>query len=155
MSLKVCRCEGNISYLTSKLCFYCELWVWMMIVLATFCLQCEPPRDAETYIHRSGRTGRAGKLSLYLITALQLYGLMMQCFSSLSCLFWFGWNWQLATVKVFLWSFICDCALMLLTALQLYMVSHSNAQISVVYWVLTVVMDCICRKHGDFSDALW
>lgn len=24
-------------------------------------IQCEPPRDAETYIHRSGRTGRAGK----------------------------------------------------------------------------------------------
>lgn len=23
-------------------------------------IQCEPPRDAETYIHRSGRTGRAG-----------------------------------------------------------------------------------------------
>lgn len=24
-------------------------------------IQCEPPRDSETYIHRSGRTGRAGK----------------------------------------------------------------------------------------------
>ncbi len=56
-------------------------------VPCNFCLQCEPPRDAETYIHRSGRTGRAGKLSLYLITALQLYGLMMPCYSLLSCLF--------------------------------------------------------------------
>ncbi|OAE30429.1 hypothetical protein AXG93_2121s1020 [Marchantia polymorpha subsp. ruderalis] len=27
-------------------------------------VQCEPPRDAETYIHRSGRTGRAGKLGI-------------------------------------------------------------------------------------------
>ncbi|KAL3696316.1 hypothetical protein R1sor_010392 [Riccia sorocarpa] len=27
-------------------------------------IQCEPPRDAETYIHRSGRTGRAGKLGI-------------------------------------------------------------------------------------------
>ena len=25
-----------------------------------FLLQCEPPRDVEDYIHRSGRTGRAG-----------------------------------------------------------------------------------------------
>lgn len=24
-------------------------------------LQCEPPRDVEAYIHRSGRTGRAGR----------------------------------------------------------------------------------------------
>jgi ATP-dependent RNA helicase DDX21 len=24
-------------------------------------IQCQPPRDAETYIHRSGRTGRAGR----------------------------------------------------------------------------------------------
>lgn len=23
-------------------------------------LQCEPPKDPENYIHRSGRTGRAG-----------------------------------------------------------------------------------------------
>ena len=23
-------------------------------------LQCEPPKDIESYIHRSGRTGRAG-----------------------------------------------------------------------------------------------
>lgn len=23
--------------------------------------QCEPPRDVEAYIHRSGRTGRAGR----------------------------------------------------------------------------------------------
>lgn len=27
-------------------------------------IQCEPPRDAETYIHRSGRTGRAGKTGI-------------------------------------------------------------------------------------------
>lgn len=25
-------------------------------------LQCEPPKDPENYIHRSGRTGRAGTL---------------------------------------------------------------------------------------------
>ena len=24
-------------------------------------VQCEPPKDVETYIHRSGRTARAGK----------------------------------------------------------------------------------------------
>ncbi|CAK9882956.1 unnamed protein product [Sphagnum jensenii] len=27
-------------------------------------IQCEPPRDAETYIHRSGRTGRAGNTGI-------------------------------------------------------------------------------------------
>lgn len=27
-------------------------------------LQCEPPRDVEAYIHRSGRTGRAGEFLL-------------------------------------------------------------------------------------------
>ena len=24
-------------------------------------IQCEPPKDVDSYIHRSGRTGRAGK----------------------------------------------------------------------------------------------
>lgn len=27
---------------------------------SSFALQVEPPKDPETYIHRSGRTGRAG-----------------------------------------------------------------------------------------------
>lgn len=26
--------------------------------------QCEPPRDVESYIHRSGRTGRAGTVKI-------------------------------------------------------------------------------------------
>lgn len=30
-------------------------------------IQCEPPRDAETYIHRSGRTGRAGNYECLLL----------------------------------------------------------------------------------------
>lgn len=30
-------------------------------------IQCEPPRDAETYIHRSGRTGRAGNYEWLLL----------------------------------------------------------------------------------------
>lgn len=30
-------------------------------------IQCEPPRDAETYIHRSGRTGRAGNYEFLYI----------------------------------------------------------------------------------------
>ncbi|KAJ7287961.1 hypothetical protein O6H91_Y312700 [Diphasiastrum complanatum] len=44
-------------------------------------IQCEPPRDVETYIHRSGRTGRAGKKGVcvtlydrkkeYMITLIQ------------------------------------------------------------------------------------
>jgi len=29
-------------------------------------IQCSPPKDAETYIHRSGRTGRAGKYGVSL-----------------------------------------------------------------------------------------
>ncbi|GER25305.1 dead box ATP-dependent RNA helicase [Striga asiatica] len=29
-------------------------------------IQCEPPRDVEAYIHRSGRTGRAGTVGVYL-----------------------------------------------------------------------------------------
>lgn len=33
-------------------------------------IQCEPPRDAETYIHRSGRTGRAGNTGI----SVMLYG---------------------------------------------------------------------------------
>eukprot|EP00252_Welwitschia_mirabilis_P019382 TRINITY_DN4463_c0_g1_i4.p1 TRINITY_DN4463_c0_g1~~TRINITY_DN4463_c0_g1_i4.p1 ORF type:complete len:711 (-),score=174.01 TRINITY_DN4463_c0_g1_i4:212-2344(-) len=33
-------------------------------------IQCEPPRDVETYIHRSGRTGRAGNTGI----AVLLYG---------------------------------------------------------------------------------
>jgi ATP-dependent RNA helicase DDX21 len=30
-------------------------------------VQCEPPRDAETYIHRSGRTGRAGNTGISVL----------------------------------------------------------------------------------------
>lgn len=30
-------------------------------------IQCEPPRDAETYIHRSGRTGRAGNTGVSVL----------------------------------------------------------------------------------------
>lgn len=30
-------------------------------------IQCEPPRDAETYIHRSGRTGRAGNTGISVL----------------------------------------------------------------------------------------
>ncbi|KAH7446424.1 hypothetical protein KP509_01G054800 [Ceratopteris richardii] len=30
-------------------------------------IQCEPPRDVETYIHRSGRTGRAGKTGISVL----------------------------------------------------------------------------------------
>lgn len=30
-------------------------------------IQCEPPRDVETYIHRSGRTGRAGKTGVSVL----------------------------------------------------------------------------------------
>ena len=30
-------------------------------------IQCEPPRDAETYIHRSGRTGRAGNTGISVV----------------------------------------------------------------------------------------
>ncbi|MCO5594073.1 hypothetical protein L7F22_048094 [Adiantum nelumboides] len=30
-------------------------------------IQCEPPRDVETYIHRSGRTGRAGKTGVSVV----------------------------------------------------------------------------------------
>lgn len=32
-------------------------------------IQCEPPRDVEAYIHRSGRTGRAGNMGV----AVMLY----------------------------------------------------------------------------------
>ncbi|MCI25886.1 DEAD-box ATP-dependent RNA helicase 7-like, partial [Trifolium medium] len=32
-------------------------------------IQCEPPRDVEAYIHRSGRTGRAGNTGV----AVMLY----------------------------------------------------------------------------------
>jgi ATP-dependent RNA helicase DDX21 len=30
-------------------------------------VQCEPPRDVETYIHRSGRTGRAGNTGISVL----------------------------------------------------------------------------------------
>ncbi|XP_057774461.1 LOW QUALITY PROTEIN: DEAD-box ATP-dependent RNA helicase 7-like [Salvia miltiorrhiza] len=40
-------------------------------------IQCEPPRDVEAYIHRSGRTGRAGKSGI----AVMLYDPRMSNFS--------------------------------------------------------------------------
>ncbi|KAG6429532.1 hypothetical protein SASPL_107584 [Salvia splendens] len=40
-------------------------------------IQCEPPRDVEAYIHRSGRTGRAGKSGV----AVMLYDPRMSNFS--------------------------------------------------------------------------
>lgn len=40
-------------------------------------IQCEPPRDVEAYIHRSGRTGRAGKSGI----AVMLYDSRMSNFT--------------------------------------------------------------------------
>ena len=38
-------------------------------------MQCEPPRDVEDYIHRSGRTGRAGINGIILLVKnLQCWG---------------------------------------------------------------------------------
>ncbi|KAB2596588.1 DEAD-box ATP-dependent RNA helicase 7-like [Pyrus ussuriensis x Pyrus communis] len=39
-----------------ELCNICQ----SVYLLLLFMVQCEPPRDVEDYIHRSGRTGRAG-----------------------------------------------------------------------------------------------
>ena len=33
--------------------------------------QCEPPRDVEAYIHRSGRTGRAGEMLMFEFLSLR------------------------------------------------------------------------------------
>lgn len=38
----------------------CNIYQSQILTLM-FIFQCEPPRDVEDYIHRSGRTGRAGK----------------------------------------------------------------------------------------------
>ncbi|XAR66178.1 RNA helicase [Bertholletia excelsa] len=37
-------------------------------------IQCEPPRDVEAYIHRSGRTGRAGKYIGHFFVGCYYYG---------------------------------------------------------------------------------
>jgi superfamily II DNA/RNA helicase len=36
-------------------------------------LQTSPPMDFDTYVHRSGRTGRAGREGMYLRTYMNVY----------------------------------------------------------------------------------